>query len=317
MSKEIGGYLELETFFGNEYYPDAVGLNNARNALLYILKARQIPKLYIPCYLCDSVSAMMERERISYGYYHVGEDFLPDSDFLPKDSGTVYLVNYYGILSNEIIIMMQNRYGSIIVDNVQAFFQRPAEGVDTVYSCRKFFGVPDGGYAATAARLPEKQVEESAMYRMKHLLGRFETGQAGIFYADFRNSESIHDDAPMCAMSRITRNLLRGVDYDQIRKRREENCTLLSELLKSSNKLSYEVPIGPYAYPFYTEHGPEIRKRLAAEGIFVPTLWPNVTDIGNETERHLADNLLPLPCDQRYCEEDMRRVANAVLKYCY
>lgn len=313
MPNEIGGYLELETFSGEEYYPNAVGVNSARNALLYILKARKISKLNIPFFLCDAVSSVLEREGIPFSRYHVGADFLPDPAFHPEEDSVTYLVNYYGTLSNERILELQCRYGSVIVDNVQAFFQHPADGVDTVYSCRKFFGVPDGGYAVTSARLECPLAEEPAMQRMEHLLGRFETGGAGDYYTAFQRSESLHDDAPLRAMSRITRNLLRAVDYDRVRARREENCMMLSDLLQHANPLSYSVPVGPYAYPFYAEHGPEIRKKLAREGIFIPTLWPNVLEIGNETERRLAENILPLPCDQRYGAEQMHRLADRVL----
>ena len=314
MLEAIGGYLELESFSGSEYYPDAVSLNNARNSLLYILRARQISKLYIPCYLCDAVSGMLEREHIAYDYYHVGADFLPEPAFLPEDGATVYLVNYYGMLSNERILALQCRFGSVILDNVQAFFQRRAEGVDTVYSCRKFFGVPDGGYAATEARLSQPLVEESVMNRLEHLIGRFETGSAGAWYSFFQRSEALHDIEPLRAMSRISHNLLRAVNYDQVRIRREENCHLLSDLLRDANPLTYTVPVGPYAYPFYAERGPTLRKRLASEGIYIPTLWPTVEKNGNETERRLAANILPLPCDQRYGREQMLRMAKRLLE---
>lgn len=37
----------------------------------------------------------------------------------------------------------------IILDNTQSFFQKPISGIDTIYSCRKYFGVPDGAYLST------------------------------------------------------------------------------------------------------------------------------------------------------------------------
>lgn len=47
MSREIGGYFDLEHLGGKEYYEDLIGVNSARNAWLYILKAKQVRKLYI------------------------------------------------------------------------------------------------------------------------------------------------------------------------------------------------------------------------------------------------------------------------------
>ena len=64
--KEIGGYFGLEEFAGKEYYPDLVALNNARNALVYLIRARGVKKLFIPYFLCDSVSSVCDREGCRY-----------------------------------------------------------------------------------------------------------------------------------------------------------------------------------------------------------------------------------------------------------
>lgn len=74
---EIGGYFGLEPLISNEYYKDLIPLNTARNALLYILKARKIQKLYIPYYLCDSISEMCDKEGCSYEFYRIDSDFRP------------------------------------------------------------------------------------------------------------------------------------------------------------------------------------------------------------------------------------------------
>ena len=39
---EIGGYFGLEELIHNEYYPNLVAVNTARNALLYLVKAKGI-----------------------------------------------------------------------------------------------------------------------------------------------------------------------------------------------------------------------------------------------------------------------------------
>ena len=313
MPSEIGGYLEMETFHGQEYHAGAVGTNNARNALLYILRAKNIEKLYIPAFLCGSVAEMLTREGIDYQYYHVGEDFLPVPSFSPKENAPVYLVNYYGLLSDAEIARQRARFHTVIVDYVQAFFQCPPKGVDAVYSCRKFFGVPDGGYALTDARLEQPLEKESAMHRMGHLLGRFETGFPGAYYSLFQINEAEHDRLPLRAMSAISQNLLRAVDYDHVRTQREKNYAELFDLLQAYNGIQPTAPIGPYAYPFYSEHGQEIRAQLIKDGIFIPVLWPDVKAVGDETECRMAENILPLPCDQRYGPDDMRRIADHLI----
>lgn len=67
------------------------------------------------------------------------------------------------------------------------------------------------------------------------------------------------------------------------------------------------IPEGPFAYPYYHENGMELRRWLAGRKIFVPTYWKNMFEQCSEDslEYQWAANILPLPCDQRYGEEEM------------
>lgn len=311
--KEIGGYFGLEPLISREYYPDLIALNNARNALVYLLKARSIRKLYIPYFLCDSVSKVCDREGCPYEHYHIGRDFLPVFDKTPADGEFLYVVNFYGQISNEKIAELKGLYKNVIFDNVQAFFQRPVTGIDTVYSCRKFFGVPDGGYLSSDARLAEPIPKDVSRDRMKHILGRFE-GSAGEYYADFKANDHSFVELELREMSALTHNILGAIDYDKVREAREANYRILESALGRANRLSLTVPVGPYCYPFYCENGMAVKKRLAEKKIFVATLWPNVLELHGSLEKEYAENILPLPCDQRYTEEDMRFMAEEVLK---
>lgn len=310
--KEIGGYFGLESFGGSELYADLLHLNSARNALLYLLKARDIKKLYIPYYLCDCVSDTCDKYGYEYEYYRIGKDFLPQVERTFSGGEYLYIVNFFGQISNEMVIALKEKYGNIIFDNVQAFFQPPVEGIDTVYSCRKFFGVPDGGYLSTDVRLAEELEQDSSRERMTHILGRFEQ-TASEYYSSYQANEAVIDELPLAIMSPITQNILRAADYDSVRSRRNSNYKTLADALDKINTLKLTQPEGAYVYPFYAEKGMEIKRALAAKKIFVPTLWPNVLDCGEEFECSLAENILPLPCDQRYDGEDMRRILSELL----
>ena len=311
---EIGGYLELEYFHGPLYYPEGIAVNNARSALLYILRAKNIRKVYLPYYLCGDVMALCEREDVSYELYHIDDDFLPTFDRLPEQGEALYVVNYYGMLDKQRESEILKRYERVIFDHVQAFFQRPIPGGDTVYSCRKFFGVPDGGYALTDSRLEQPLAQDRSRGRFRHLLGRFEGPSASAYYEDFKGSEHSFENAALLEMSPLTKNLMRGINYEAVRQKREANYQILSNELAAQNTLPSGTPIGPYAYPFYCKDGPAVRRRLAQEKIFVPMLWPNVLEQGNARERDLSANILPLPCDQRYTADDMERIVT-VLKH--
>lgn len=313
--KEIGGYLEMERFSGEEYHRDLIGVNNGRSGLLYLLRAKKIKKLYIPYFLCDSVSKMCDYYGYAYEYYPIDRNFLPIFDLPLAEGQWLYIVNYYGQISNEQILRWKARYQCVIFDNVQAFFQRPAEGVDTIYSCRKFFGVPDGGYLATDTVLDEPLEQDVSKDRMGHILGRFE-GCASDYYGDFKSNDRRFVELPLRKMSKLTRNLLRAIDYDAVRQKRNENYNQLEQALGSANLLKLVKPDGPYCYPFYHEKGIQLKRQLAAKGIYVATLWPNVLELEDALARDYATNILPLPCDQRYGASDMQRMVKEIFNIC-
>lgn len=310
--KEIGGYFGLESFNGREYHEDLIPLNNGRNALLYLLRARNIRKIYLPWFLCDSVSNLCDRYGYAYEFYSIDSAFMPQFDKTLEPGEYLYVVNAYGQLSNETVRVLKNRFGRVIFDNIHAFFQRPVEGVDTIYSCRKFFGVPDGGYLATDAVLAEQLPVDVSKDRMKHVLGRFE-GSASDYYGDFKANDHGFRELPLRRMSALTHNLLRAVDYEEARRKRNENYAMLDEALGKRNPLARTAPDGPYAYPFYCGNGMAVKRALAQKKIFVATLWPNVLELEGSLEKDYAENILPLPCDQRYGAEEMEYIIQEVL----
>ena len=296
---EIGGYFGLEELVHKEYYPDLIPLNTARNAVAYLIRTKDIKKLYIPTYLCDSVFRVCEREGCSYEFYEVGADFQPVFEQSLKEKEWIYIVNYYGQVTNE--KNLQAKYKRVIFDNVQAFFQKPVNGIDTIYSCRKFFGVPDGAYLASDTRMDVDK--DISMDRMEHVLGRYEMS-ASTYYSIFTRNEDRYYDLPVKGMSKLTHNILGAIDYQKVKERRETNFLFLNEELKSKNDIEIQKAEGPFAYPLHIKDGMRVKKQLAKKGLFVATLWPTAIESGGIAKDY-SENILPLPCDQRYTLKDM------------
>ena len=294
--KEIGGYFGLEQLISNEYYKDLIPLNTGRNALLYLLKARNIKKLYIPYYLCNSVSDMCIRNGYKFEYYKIDTEFMPIFNKTLADDEYLYVVNYYGQLTNGKVLGLKQQFAQIILDNTQDFFQKPLDGIDTIYSCRKYFGVPDGAYLSTNKRLSEELEIDISRERMAHILGRYE-GKASDYYSHFQNNDASLKNKPLKYMSKLTHNILGAINYERVRQIRNENYAYLERELGKQNKLELTTPDGAFAYPFYMKNGIEIRKVLAQKKIYIPTLWPNVlVDTPKDwIEYDYVENILPLP----------------------
>ena len=306
--KEIGGYIELDTYTGKMLHDEGIKLNCGRNALAYIIKAKNIKKLWMPKFMCDSCDIVLSDNQVDVDYYSIGLDFKP---VIKEWDGWLYVVNFYGQLSNEYLSSLGK---NLIVDNAQAYFQKPIPGVDTLYTCRKFFGVADGAILYTDKIIKVEEQDES-FGRMHFLLGRYERS-ASEFYAEYVENNHFFKNEPTKRMSKLTENLLHGIDYEMVRKIRTQNFAYLNEKLHSLNKLNLVVPDGAFMYPLYIDNGEEVRKKLQAKKIFIPTLWPAVFNLCNEddVEYDMAKNILPIPVDQRYGIENMEYIVQEIDK---
>lgn len=311
MHKEIGGYLELENFTGRMLHEDALALSSGRACLSYLIEQRNIRKIVLPDYNCDVVEETCRAHGTAVRHYRIGADLRPKT-IQPEEDEWVYLVNLYGQLTAEELRDWAARFPKLIVDNAQAYFATPLQGVDTIYTCRKFIGVADGGFLYTDA--PERTLETDESHnRMDFVLGRFERPAAEFFAAASKNNEVLSMEPKF--MSSLTRNLLHAVDYERVKKRRTENFRQLHDALYTLNRLSLRVPEGAYAYPLLIPEGQKIRRKLIEKNIFVPQLWPNVPEEQPKSSVAcmLAEEILPLPCDQRYGAEEMAYIIEAVL----
>lgn len=309
--REIGGYLELEIFKCGEYHVNAFKLNSVRNAVSLIMHEREYHKLWIPYYLCSSVRKMLECNQFEFGYYSIDEELLPVFERKLSDGEAILIVNFFGQLDNKIIQELKGRYQNIIVDNTHAFFQQPQENVDTVYTCRKYFGVPDGAYAYVTGgsrRYGELATDQSYM-RMGHILGRFEN-PASNFYKVFSENDHLLEQVPVLKMSRLTENLLNAINYEEVQRKRKNNFEVLEKHLAAINLMCVRNHGGCYMYPLLLKNGRSVKQELIRRQIYVPTLWPNVLEEvePGKWEYFLADNLVLLPIDQRYSEADMEYI---------
>ncbi len=307
---EIGGYLELERFGGRLFHENALRLNSGRGCIAYLIEAEGIQSALLPDYMCDAVSQEFSRLNVAVETYHVNEVFEPDWLFSVKPGQWLYLNDYYGQLTDDCVWHAKEvSAGRLVVDETQGFFTLPRPGIRTLYTCRKYFGVPDGGFLYTPTLLQRKLDRDVSWKRMKHVLGRFEEGSAQ-FLPIAQENNDVFSTHGARQMSALTENLLRGIDYESAMRKRTENYEVLADALDVINPLSLSIPNGPFAYPLLVGDGAQARKTLAKHGVFVPILWPNVPMSNNasQTAKQLAMNILPLPIDQRYGAEEMNHI---------
>lgn len=315
--KEIGGYFELQLRKGEHYHKGAVCLNTARNCLEYILRAKKYKKVYIPYLNSEVIWEPMKKLGIPYEFYHVDRRLDPIFDKELEVGEVFFYSDLFGVKPLRMREMVTRFGKQLIADNTHAFFEQPYKGIDTIYSPRKFFGIPDGAYLYTDTLLEEELEEDDSIPRMLHLMKRLQYRNATVGYKDY------HDDCetlvyqPIRKMTPLASALLANIDYDNLRQRQVSNFSYLHEKLGKYNSFEFEnfpADTCPLSYMFYTENL-SLRKKLIENKIYVSTYWKETLGLVNVAapEYKLVNHLLPLPCDHRYDSVDMDRIVDVVL----
>ena len=310
----IGGYFSLELPQREEYHKNAIRLNTGRNCLEYILRVRGYKKVYVPYYTCEAVMEPINKLGIPYEFYHIDIHFEIRDRFTLKEGEALLYTNYFGLKQRYVELLAEKVGSRLIVDNTQAFYAKPLIGIDTFYTCRKFFGVPDGAYLYCDKELDEEIEQDYSYDRVAHLVKRIDlSAEEG--FKDFRRVDDGLDNQPIRKMSKLTQRMMLGVDYEASAQCRRANYQLLHEALGKVNNL--ELPLEddavPMVYP-YLVPVEGLREKLIENKIFVARYWPNVLDwtTKEDIDYLLAFQMQPLPVDQRYGEEEMKRIIKIV-----
>ncbi|EKS9916157.1 hypothetical protein BTK97_004987 [Burkholderia multivorans] len=314
---EIGGYLGLDVQQGRHFHDKARRYNTARSALISVCKALrgasdQPLTLLLPRFNCPDVAEALEAHTdVEMHFYGIDKNLEPIIPKVDAAASIFYFINLFGLKSASAAGLP----GNSIVDNVHAFFSPPIDGMHTLYSARKFFGVPDGAYLYSdlALEIPPAYVswEKSA-----YLLQRLDVG-APAGYAGFQRAEHALSSSPVCGMSALSQALLGGLDYQGFARRRRRNFEYLHDRIGAANELAAVIDQAlsdpqfvPLCYPHLRDDGERVRSFLISEGVFVPRYWAGISDDSQATpfERHLATNCLHLPIDHRYDYADMDEI---------
>lgn len=69
--KEYGGYIELDTYRLPMLHSKAIALNCGRSCLAYIIEAKNIKRISLPFFMCDSVFELCKKYDVEMSFYHL------------------------------------------------------------------------------------------------------------------------------------------------------------------------------------------------------------------------------------------------------
>ena len=316
LSKAIGGFFELElpTNKSSIFHTSMYAINSGRNALLMLLKAKGYTKIHLPYYTCGVIIDTLKNANININYYHIDKDL--EIVNLPSNTNEIILYNNYFGIKNKYIYKLSLQYPNIIVDNAQAFYSKPINNLDTFYSPRKFFGLPDGGFLYSKHSINTKEYPIDSSYdRCSHLLKRIDLEPENA-YLNFQENDSKLENQPIKRMSNLTRTLFNKIQHNEIEHRRMENFNFIHKKLQGFNELSFDIELDavPMIYPLLVKKGRLLKTKLIEKRIFIATYWSDVLERVSKGsyEEYLVNNLVALPIDQRYNLEDMEQIINVL-----
>ncbi len=313
--------------------PPSLGFPNlllatARCALHVILEHVRPRQVWLPSYLCGVVLQAIRPETSLTRFFPVnGSLKVIAADWLDDvmAGDVVVFIDYFGFSEWSAVGAQAKARGAVVVEDAsQAFLSSEFPEVSDylIFSPRKFFGVPDGGILASrqTSSLPQPALQPPPTewwlnaVRASVLRGEFDRHGGNRDWFELFQKADTGGPVGNCAMSELSYVLLlSGLDYAAISRQRRANYHFLAAEL-GEFALFPELPEAavPLGFPVRVSDRDVVRQRLFAAEIYPPVHWPIqgvVPDSFSESHR-LAREIITLPCDQRYDQSDMERLAD-------
>lgn len=326
-------------------------LDSGRSAIRYLLDVLEdkIERVMLPQYVCESVLIPFIEKGYQITYYPVDrrlqllrEDF---EQLLETESPQLVLVqSYFGfdtLCKDRAFLKELSRQGIIIVEDIthsllSDCWQSCADYM--VGSLRKWCAIPDGGILIKTTDKEDGfkllQQEENieflslrlaAQEEKRKFLGSTEEGllNKNAFISLFDKSENIlNTQNRYYTMSKYTRERIISVDWKQIACKRKKNYCVLRDTLKSISGIEILFPhisdnTVPLYFPVFVDGSKRdsVRYFMRKNNVLLPVIWPVPSFLTNDLiveVKRIYGEILAIPCDQRYTEQDMRFIADKI-----
>jgi dTDP-4-amino-4,6-dideoxygalactose transaminase len=296
---------------------------NARSALAALLVSVRPSTLWLPAFICPSVTEATAATATPTRFFPVDEALQPDTPFLEstaRGGDMILAVDYFGRPPNADFLDFVKRRPDLL------FIEDACHAVDTgtsrwgrwcLRSPRKLVGVPDGGFIVPADDIAAAQWSvvhaDLDAYQAACLRFEDEEGRAnGPWHAANQRREGSQCISTR-RMSRLSRELLVRLPVQPMSDSRRSNFRILAGMLGEYGYIPEDRPtFVPLGFPvrLRTTVRERVRADLIANGIFPAVHWAQVPSPASFSSAHaLAAELLTLPCDQRYGTADMQLMA--------
>lgn len=323
--------------------------STGRDSIIHILRSTnaRYQEVLLPAYICSEAINPFIDEKTKVRFYSLKENLMINLDDIKKritsKTKIIIVIHYFGFPQEEIeelCRLCKEKKIILVEDCVHGFMTKKGDkylglfGDFSFTSFRKYVAIPDGSLLiGNKGSLTQKK-----NISIKHFfyvnLRYFSLIIKGIYmnhkkiipeYFFFRSFKSIDkkfiDYKHPAPMSLLSLNILKRYDFEDIKKKRQENFRyLLKEIKNKDIKPMYDYideDIFPIGFPIISGRKKEIKEKLINKGVFPPVHWILPEQINKKEfpiSKQISENILTLPIDQRYCEKDMKIIADILNK---
>jgi len=331
----LGGFFALEIIAGrNGIFQSWSGRRpvacfvNARSALAALIAAERPRAVWLPAFICGALANAVPQPLRQY--YPVGATLTPQVSALGGvQSGDMLLgIDYFGygpardfadfVVASPEVLFVEDCAHCLAPDD-------DAWGDWRLFSPRKLLGVADGGILVAMhgdhdVPQPCRASEAPELQWLAPLL-RFEDGsqlRSAVWHAA-NQAKEVAMTVSDAGMTRLSRSLLTMTDSAPLVQKRKANFLALEAALKQ-----WQLPMNrspgnaPFVFPIRLSEccRDTVLKRLYEDGIYAAVHWRDLPSPVEHfpAEHQLASELISLPCDHRYGDEEMSRIIEAVFR---
>lgn len=337
--KEIGSEFSFENYENEDVLKKENVINfnggelvfSGRTAIeMVIINEKNIHKVLLPSYCCDSMIEPFRKANIDVSFYSVTyTDRLIINLEINEDVDCVLWCNYFGFYVPMPDLRQFIKRGGIIIEDITHSLYSKRQFHDQshyiVASLRKWEPILCGGFCATKLeylnnnhlKYPPneflKQKKEAMILKKKYLLGDSNVSKELFLDLFSRTNKWLASNYSFLAIDDYSKKHLSHIDYKKHIKQRIKNAFVLYRGLKKHSDIEFLFDLEdmncPLFVPIIIKNGKRefYRRKLIENKIYCPVHWPRPKE---KCESNIYEIELSLVCDHRYNEDDMQRIVD-------
>lgn len=331
-------------FVGKKDSDNIVLLKSGRNAIKALCEMLGERKtVLLPAFTCSTVIDPFRDSKFEILYYDINEDFTINTDSLnhliANERVDLILVHSYWGFNTcgdaELILQQFRDSGGVLVEDLtQSLFSENVrlEADYYVSSLQKFFAIPNGGFIMSKNQLNIKKENDksdideiaSKTFMLKKDYMAYKNDAKAEFKEGYKKINTImEDNSSIYGISQMSERILNKLDIGYIKEQRIKNYNYLHDYVnKNCKKLHVAMPkagqgIAPLYFPVFAKNRSDFQTYMSERDVYCPIIWPKSEMIKGSFPNadKMYNNLICIPIDQRYTEEDMKHIGEVLSGY--